>query len=135
SLTQHETHRLYRVIRELKRDGVSVLYISHRLNEVRELADRVTVLRDGRNAGELKRDEVSHDALVRLMVGRELKQFFQRGQHSGTPSQGPPLLRWRDVQLADGPAHKVDFELRAGEIVGMAGLVGAGRTELAEALF
>src|SRR5688572_6399601 len=79
SLTQHETDRLYRVIRELKRDGVSILYISHRLNEVRQLADRVTVLRDGRNAGELDRSQISHEALVRLMVGRELKQFFQRG--------------------------------------------------------
>ena len=78
SLTQKETDRLYQVIDDLKKHGVAVLYISHRLAEVKRIADRVTVLRDGRNAGELARDEISHDALVRLMVGRDLKQFYPR---------------------------------------------------------
>src|SRR5207302_8005021 len=75
SLTQRETDRLYEVIDDLKRSGVAVLYISHRLAEVKRVADRVVVLRDGRNAGDLARAEVSHDALVRLMVGRDLNQF------------------------------------------------------------
>src|SRR5262249_37753520 len=78
SLTQRETEQLFEVIRDLKRGGISVLYISHRLKEVEIIADRVTVLRDGRNAGELPRSEIRHEAMVRLMVGRELKQFFQR---------------------------------------------------------
>jgi ribose transport system ATP-binding protein len=133
SLTQRETDRLYEVIRDLKRDGVSVLYISHRLNEVKEIADRVTVLRDGKNAGALARQEISHDSLVRLMVGRELKQFFQRSARIGA-ADAPPILKASNLQLAAGEPQ-VSFEIRPGEIVGMAGLMGAGRTELAEALF
>ena len=80
SLTERETARLFDVVRDLKRDGISVIYISHRLKEVEEIADRVSVLRDGRNAGELPRADIHHKAIVRLMVGRELKQFFQRTQ-------------------------------------------------------
>ncbi|HLW66680.1 MAG TPA: sugar ABC transporter ATP-binding protein [Gemmataceae bacterium] len=131
SLTQRETERLYEVIRDLKRDGISVLYISHRLKEVEIIADRVTVLRDGRNAGELSRSEIRHEAMVRLMVGRELKQFFQRTR-AETPGQN--VLEVRSLRWA-GPGEPVNFNLRAGEIVGMAGLIGAGRTELAETMF
>src|SRR5258708_23821841 len=80
SLTQRETDRLYEVIADLKRDGIAVVYISHRLKEVEIVADRVTVLRDGRNAGELSKEQIDHEAMVRLMVGRELKQFFQRNR-------------------------------------------------------
>ena len=72
SLSQHETEQLYRVVKELRSRGVSIVYISHRLGEVKELADRVVVLRDGENAGELQRDEINHDAMVKLMVGRDL---------------------------------------------------------------
>ena len=78
SLAQRETERLFSVIRDLRRDGIAVLYISHRLKEVEEIADRVVVLRDGRNAGGLEKGSIRHDAMVRLMVGRELKQFFRR---------------------------------------------------------
>ena len=78
SLTQKETDRLYEVIDGLKKAGVAVLYISHRLAEVKRVADRVTVLRDGKNAGELAREEINHEAMVRLMVGRDLKQFYPR---------------------------------------------------------
>jgi ribose transport system ATP-binding protein len=134
SLTQRETDRLFAVIGDLKRSGVAVVYISHRLAEVKQVADRVMVLRDGRNAGELPRSEVSHDAMVRLMVGRELQQFFQR-KHKPPAVTGPPRLEVRELRYAGGPAVPVSLALRAGEIVGMAGLVGAGRTELAEALF
>ena len=133
SLTQRETDRLYEVIRDLKRDGVSVLYISHRLNEVKEIADRVTVLRDGRNAGELAKEEISHEALVRLMVGRDLKQFFQRTPHSH-PADAAPVFKASGLRLTPEQTP-VSFEIRPGEIVGMAGLMGAGRTELAEAIF
>src|SRR5262249_7913843 len=76
SLTERETARLFEVLRELKSEGLCIIYISHRLKEVEEIADRVSVLRDGRNAGELAGDAIRHDAIVRLMVGRELRQFF-----------------------------------------------------------
>src|SRR5262249_24021079 len=120
SLTQRETDRLYEVIADLKRAGVAVLYISLRLAEVRRVADRVTVLRDGRNAGELTRAEVSHDALVRLMVGRDLKQFYSR-RHTASAA-APQRLTVSDVTFAGGPGLPVSFALRAGEIVGLAGL-------------
>ena len=132
SLTQKETDRLYEVIGALKAAGVSVLYISHRLAEVMRCADRAVVLRDGRNAGELARHELTHDRIVRLMVGRDLKQFFPRSRHT-TP--GEPVLSLRAVRYAGGPPHPVSLDVRAGEVLGMAGLVGAGRTELSEAVF
>src|SRR5262249_9828119 len=93
--------------------------------------DRVTVLRDGRNAGELPRSEIRHEAMVRLMVGRELKQFFQRMR---ADKPGSNILEVRGLRWA-GPGEPVSFTLRAGEVVGMAGLMGAGRTELAETIF
>ena len=133
SLTQRETDRLYDVIDDLKCGGVSVVYISHRLAEVKRVADRVIVLRDGKYAGRLERQQVSHDALVRLMVGRDLKQFYPR-RHGARPD-APVRLEVREVVFSGGPPRPVSFQLRGGEIVGMAGLVGAGRTELAEALF
>jgi ribose transport system ATP-binding protein len=135
SLTQTETDRLFEVVDDLKSKGVAIIYISHRLAEVKRLADRAVVLRDGRNAGELARSEISHAALVRLMIGRELNQFFVR-QHS-LPADGKavPRLEVRGLRYASGPPHAVSFSVGRGEIVGMAGLVGAGRTELAEALF
>lgn len=133
SLSQRETDRLHEVVDDLKRHGVSVVYISHRLAEVQRVADRALVLRDGRNAGELARADISHANLVRLMVGRELQQLFHK-QHE-PPSDAAPRLEVRGVSYEGGPAAGVSFTIRAGEIVGMAGLVGAGRTELAEALF
>jgi ribose transport system ATP-binding protein len=111
-----------------------VLYISHRLAEVRRVADRVTVLRDGRNSGDLARDAATHEAMVQRMVGRDLKQFYPR-KHRTPDADRPPRLDVRDLRYADGPVTAVSFQVRAGEIVGMAGLVGAGRTELSEALF
>ncbi|HXT57596.1 MAG TPA: sugar ABC transporter ATP-binding protein, partial [Pirellulales bacterium] len=139
SLTQRETDRLFQVIRDLKRDGVSILYISHRLAEVRQIADRVTVLRDGRNAGELSQAEISHEAIVRLMVGRELKQFFHRPAAEATlnPASGAAaaVFEVRGLKVSPAQGAAIDFAIGPGEIVGMAGLMGAGRTELAEALF
>jgi ribose transport system ATP-binding protein len=99
---------------------------------VRRLADRAVVLRDGRNAGELAREEINHAALVRLMVGRDLRQFFPRTEGR---SLGPVRLEVRGLVYPGGSREPVSFSLRGGEIVGMAGLMGAGRTELAETLF
>jgi ribose transport system ATP-binding protein len=133
SLTQRETDRLFEIMRDLKREGVSILYVSHRLKEVEVIADRVTVLRDGASAGELPREQIRHDAIVRLMVGRDLRQFFQRTA-APTPDAAP-LLRVHGLRLTARQTRPIDFSLRPGEIVGLAGLMGAGRTELAEAIF
>jgi ribose transport system ATP-binding protein len=133
SLTQKETEQLYLVIDSLKAAGVSVLYISHRLAEVKRVADRVTVLRDGRNAGELAKADITHDNMVRLMVGRDLKQFYPKVHRKGVG--GAPVLSVKDVRFQGGPDTPASLEVRAGEILGMAGLVGAGRTELSEAVF
>src|SRR5262249_37231237 len=133
SLTRRETDRLYEVIDDLKRHGAAVVYISHRLAEVQRVADRVVVLRDGRNAGALGRDAISHEAMVRLMVGRDLKQFYPRHHHASDTA--PVRLAVCGLTYAGGPPRPISFSVRGGEIVGMAGLVGAGRTELAEALF
>lgn len=147
SLTQRETERLFAVIRDLKCEGVSILYISHRLAEVQEIADRVTVLRDGKNAGELSRADISHEAIVRLMVGRELKQFFHRpptdqtateqmaAEPGAAPAETPPALELRGVRVTGAERRAIGLAIRGGEIVGMSGLMGAGRTELAEAIF
>jgi ribose transport system ATP-binding protein len=134
SLTQRETDRLFEVVEKLRAEGVAIVYISHRLAEVRRIADRVVVLRDGQNAGELAKADITHANLVRLMVGRELNQFFQK-QHRAEAAPQPTVLDVRELRYAGGPVTPVSFTVRAGEVVGMAGLVGAGRTELAEALF
>jgi ribose transport system ATP-binding protein len=81
SLSQKETETLFEVVKGLRDEGISVIYISHRLGEVKELSDRVTVFRDGENAGELAKDEINHDNMVRLMVGRELSEFYDREIH------------------------------------------------------
>ena len=133
SLTETETDRLFSVLKELTQSGISILYISHRLKEVEAIADRVTVLRDGKNAGDLKRGGIHHQAIVQLMVGRELKQFYQRHRGDRDAPKSPVVevdgLRWSPGQ------PPIDFAIAPGEIVGMAGLMGAGRTELAETLF
>jgi ribose transport system ATP-binding protein len=110
---------------------VSIIYISHRLSEVSQLADRVTVLRDGRNAGELARHEIDHDRMVRLMVGRDISQFYARRAHPA----GALALEAGNVATAAFPQHRLNLSVRSGEIVGLAGLVGAGRTELLRVLF
>jgi ribose transport system ATP-binding protein len=133
SLTQRETDRLYQVIDDLKRQWITVVYISHRLAEVLRVADRVEVLRDGRNAGSLRKEQISREAMIRLMVGRDLKGFYHR-RHKPSPD-APVRLEVCGLTYAGGPPWPASFAVRAGEIVALAGLVGAGRTELAEALF
>jgi ribose transport system ATP-binding protein len=131
SLSQHETEQLFRVIRDLRGRGAGVVYISHRLGEVKELADRVVVLRDGRNAGELAREEIEHDAMVKLMVGRDLSQFYERRSHQA----GAAALEIKGLRTPAHRDHPLNLKICAGEIVGLAGLVGAGRTELLQVLF
>jgi ribose transport system ATP-binding protein len=131
SLSSGEAARLFEVIHDLKSKGVSILYISHRLGEVKEVCDRVTVLRDGQNAGELSRDQIDHDRMVRLMVGRDISQFYVRRRHS----TGQTMLEVENLRVPGREEHPLSFAVAAGEIVGMAGLVGAGRTELLRVLF
>jgi ribose transport system ATP-binding protein len=131
SLSQSETENLFSVIKDLRSKGVSVIYISHRLGEVKELSDHVTVLRDGENAGELPVDEVNHDAMVRLMVGRDITNYYDRKDRE----IGDTVLEVKDLRTPVHPEHPLNFSIRKGEIVGVAGLVGAGRTEMLETLF
>lgn len=131
SLSAGESEALFRVVDDLRSKGVSVIYISHRLGEVSRLADRVTVLRDGENAGDLSKDEITHDNMVKLMVGRDVSQFYARKQHK----VGETLLEVKDLVTPIWPNHSLSFSLRSGEIVGVAGLVGAGRTEMLRAVF
>ncbi len=130
ALTDRETALLFQVIRRLRERGVGVIYISHKLGEVFEIADRVTVLRDGQLVGTVETTEVTPDDIVRMMVGRELSNLFnEKGR-----APGEVVLEVKG--LTREPAFRdVSFSLRAGEITGLAGLVGAGRTEVARALF
>ena len=130
SLTLSETSRLLELVCELSEQGVSVIYISHRLGEVEHCADRVVVLRDGRNAGQIPQAEVSHDRIVGLMVGREIKSFYVEPSARCTPG----FFKVRNVRSSRYPAKQVSFDAGRGEILGFAGLVGAGRSEIAKAI-
>ncbi|MFN7926992.1 MAG: sugar ABC transporter ATP-binding protein [Blastocatellia bacterium] len=131
SLTLTETTRLLQVVKDLRAQGVSVIYISHRLGEVTEIADRVVVLRDGTNAGTLVREEITHDRMVTLMVGREL-------QHVHTlkvTNARPDYFVVENLRTKRYPDKTVSFGVGRGEILGVSGLIGAGRSEVAQALF
>ncbi|UFZ03959.1 sugar ABC transporter ATP-binding protein [Bradyrhizobium ontarionense] len=131
SLTLTETDRLMQVIAGLKAEGVSVIFITHRLNEVQQCADRAMVLRDGRMVGALARSELTPAAMIRLMIGRDLKSLY-------VPPAAPPgdtVLDIVDAVTETYPERAVSLQIRRGEILGLAGLVGSGRTELARAIF
>ena len=131
SLSQREADQLFEVIRDLSAKGASIVYISHRLGEVKELAHRVVVLRDGKKVGELRRDEIDHENMVQLMVGRQISQFYLHRPHE----PGEVVLTADNLRTWAYPHRSCSFALRRGEIVGMFGLVGAGRTELLQTLF
>jgi ribose transport system ATP-binding protein len=132
SLAAAESAELFAIIRKLRADGIGIIYISHRMEEVLTLADRITVLRDGRNVGDLSRVEASHDKIVALMVGRELSNAYFPPKTDVTA--GAVVLEVKDLLVPGAPAG-VSFSARRGEILGFAGLVGSGRTELMEAIF
>jgi ribose transport system ATP-binding protein len=131
SLTLAETARLLRVVKDLRANGVAIIYISHRLGEVHEIADRAVVLRDGANAGSLERAEINHDNMVRLMVGRDLESFYKRPAVEKTPH----YFEVETLRTARYPDKQVSFYVGKGEILGIAGLVGAGRSEAAQTIF
>lgn len=133
SLTPAETDRLLDVIRDLRNQGVSVIYISHRLKEIEAVADRVTGLRDGTNVGDLNPGEITHDRMVRMMVGRDLERVLR--EPTEHESSTKIRLEARDLRTQRYPNKPVSFAVRGGEILGFAGLVGAGRTEVARAIF
>jgi len=127
SLTDKEVQKLFQIVKELKERGIAVIFISHKLEEVFIITDRIVVLRDGKHVGELKTSAATQDELVALMVGREMHSFFSKRTKEASDEtilkienfSGPPYIRG------------VSFYLRKGEILGLAGLIGAGRTELA----
>ncbi len=131
SLSQRETERFFRVVGELKAAGVCVMFVSHRLAEVKRIADRVLVLRDGKNAGELRGQDIGHDEIVRLMIGRDVMSV----RRTEPSPRLETVLEVTGLVTDAFPNAAVDLRIHAGEIVGMAGLVGAGRTELLESLF
>ena len=157
SLTRREQEQLFGIVRELRTSGVGVIYISHRLEEIFALADRVTVLRDGESVGTVPVGEINETGLIRMMVGREMDQLYPDLAHHlepmggashpdatsrapaapgpNAPTAAAPTLRLRGVGCAAAGVREVSFDVRAGEIFGLAGLVGAGRTELARVLF
>lgn len=133
SLTLTETERLLEIIKELRTGVVGIIYISHRLNEIQEIADRVVGLRDGANAGGLERAEISHERMVNMMVGRELAAFEKPETVSDEADKN--YFRIEDLRTRRYPHHAVNLEIAKGEILGLSGLVGSGRTEIAEAIF
>jgi len=131
SLSEPEALRLFDLIDRLRGRGVTVVYVSHRMPEVFRLADRITVLRDGRYVGTLERKEATQDRVVEMMIGRPVAEYFPRHLSA---SRGDVVLRVSKL-TSPGKFSDVSFELRRGEILGFAGLVGAGRSEIARALF
>jgi len=131
ALSYAEIETLFSLIARLTEQGVGIVYVSHKLDELFRICDRITVLRDGRKVGEERTADVTREELVRLMVGRPVDSLFPRVEH--TRDDGPALL---DVHaLSSAMVRDISFSVHAGEVVGFSGLMGSGRTELARALF
>ncbi|MBN7808927.1 MULTISPECIES: sugar ABC transporter ATP-binding protein [Agrobacterium] len=131
SLTEKETERLFQLINELKQEGIGIIYVSHRMREIRRLADRITILRDGRRIRTVIAANVSDNELIELMTGRKIEvQFPVIHRRSGEV-----VLSVRELSTASGTIDGIDFEARAGEITGIAGLVGCGKSELIRAIY
>jgi ABC-type sugar transport system ATPase subunit len=131
SLSEIEAERLFTLIEQLRQRGVTIIYVSHRMPEVFRLCDRVTVLRDGKYVGTLARGEATQEAVVRMMIGRNVESYFPRHLEN---KPGPTMLKVSGLS-SRGKFRDISFEVRQSEIVGFAGLVGAGRSEIASAVF
>lgn len=131
-LTSDEVDKLFAIVRQLREDGVGIVFITHHLEEIAALGDRVTVLRDGRSIDQVPAS-TPEDELVQLMVGRSIEQQYPR-ERPEHPDSADALLSVRGL-TRDGVFHDISFDVHAGEVVGLAGLVGAGRTEVARAVF
>ncbi|WP_341218212.1 sugar ABC transporter ATP-binding protein [Neptunomonas phycophila] len=130
ALTESEVHQLYRIVKKVQQRGIAIIYISHKLGEVFELSDEVSVIRDGQYIGTKKTTDISKEELINMMVGREMDEMFQRED----VTIGETLLDVRHLSLP-GKFEDISFTVRKGEIFGIAGLVGAGRSEVVEAIF
>ncbi|MBY5808177.1 sugar ABC transporter ATP-binding protein [Rhizobium leguminosarum] len=130
ALTEREVEHLFRIIRDLRAQGIGIVYITHKMNELFEIADEFSVFRDGRYIGTHASTDVTRDDIIRMMVGREITQMFPKEE---VPI-GEVVLSVKDLCLK-GVFNNVSFEVRAGEILGVAGLVGSGRSNVAETLF
>ena len=131
SLTERETDRLFTLIKQAQEQGVGIIYITHRMSDIRRIADRITVLRDGRYVDTVDAKDVTDTKLLELMTGRVIEHIFPKIGFS----PGTALLEVEDLSLATGMVSHVSIEVRAGEVVGLAGLVGSGKSEVARACF
>ncbi len=134
SLTEEEIAQLFTIIRRLKAAGKGIIYISHKLKEIKEIGDRVTVLKDGEYVGTHSVADVTIDQLVTMMVGRELQNKYQ-SVNRGHGEQGETILEVKNLTRRDGYVHDISFALHRGEILGFSGLVASGRTETMEAIY
>ncbi|OYD07399.1 D-xylose ABC transporter ATP-binding protein [Paludifilum halophilum] len=130
AITEKEVDHLFEIIRSLKKKGVAIIYISHKMDEVFEICDEITVLRDGQYIGTKPARELNQDSLIQMMVGREIKQVF----HKEKAEIKEVVLSVKNLSR-EGKFNNVSFEVRKGEILGIAGLMGSGRTELIESIF
>jgi ribose transport system ATP-binding protein len=131
SLTASETKRLLDVVAELKASGVSVIFITHRLNEIERCADRVVALRDGAVVGELQSADIKRETMIRLMIGRDLTSIY----NPPAAARGDIFLKVSGVAIATHPTGRIHLDIHSGEILGLSGLIGSGRTELARVIF
>ena len=130
AISDKEVSSLFRIIADLKRNGVAIIYISHKMDEIFQIADTISVLRDGRLIGTNPASETNIQALITMMVGREITQLFPETESD----IGDVILEVKDLCILNGPQN-ISFQLRAGQILGIAGLMGAGRTEIARAIY
>lgn len=135
SLTIDETNNLFRIIKDLKQQGVGIIYISHKMQEMKQIGDRVTVIKDGTSVGTEEMTNIeSEEQIVSMMVGRELKNKYFNNQHE-SHAKNEVIFKAENIIRKDGKVNDVSFELHKNEILGFAGLVGAGRTELMNTIF
>lgn len=134
SLTLEETDTLFSIVRKLKSEGVGIIYISHKLKEIEEIGDRVTVLKDGTYVGTKRVAEITIDDMIQMMVGRELNDKYVNPQKDQA-QEGQVIFRVSNLTRKDNRVRNVSFELKQGEILGFAGLIGSGRTELMDAIY
>ncbi|MCR4431543.1 MAG: sugar ABC transporter ATP-binding protein [Tepidanaerobacteraceae bacterium] len=130
ALTQHETEELFNIVKKLKEDGASIIFVSHRIEDIYKIADRITVFRDGNYIGTWEKSQLSRDDLIKFMAGREITQLFPKKKINA----GRELLRIKGLSKK-GVFTDISFSLHEGEILGVTGLIGSGRSELAQAIF